>query len=310
MKGIELAEKYYEAFGKDMLSQKFSAIKSSLAIGILGGGSECLGFDDEISTDHDFEPAFCIFVNDAIDDKTFFELEREYAKLPDEFLGYKRNKFSAVGGNRHGVIRISDFLLAKIGSKTAELSLDDWFFIPEQALLEATSGKIFCDESNALVGKLSRLSYLPEDVRLKKLAGNLLMMAQSGQYNYERVLKRGDTAASQLAVIEFVKATLNVVFLLNKKYIPYYKWTFRALAGLPILSSMKNDLEFLISSDNKENAQKKVALIEDICKQIGLELVSQDLLKQSTAEMEEAAYLVNGKIKDNNIRNLHILYAL
>lgn len=310
MKGIELSEKYYNAFGKQMIEQKFKEIQNDLAVGILGGGSECLGFDDDISTDHDFEPAFCIFVPDSIDDKTLFELEREYSKLPKEFLGYKKNEITAVGGNRHGVIRIGDFLLSKTGSRTAQLSLKDWFFVPEQALLEATSGKIFCDKNNVLSQKLEGLSYFPEDVRLKKLAGNLLMMAQAGQYNYARCLKRGDTAAAQLTVIEFVKSAINVVFLLNKQYIPYYKWTFRALEKLSLLSGLKNNLEFLISSDNKENASQKLSLIEEICKEITLELASQNLLDSITAEMEEAAYLVNGKIRDNDIRNLHILYAL
>ncbi len=310
MKGIELAERYYEAFGKEMLHQKFPEIEGELAIGILGSGSECLGFDDDISTDHDFEPAFCIFVPEQIDDKTFFELEREYARLPKEFLGYRKNERAAVGGNRHGVIRISDFLLAKTGSKTADLSLMDWFFVPEQALLEATSGKIFCDSNNVLTDKLKKLSYMPEDVRLKKLAGNLLMMAQAGQYNYKRTLKRGDTAAAQLSVIEFVKATLNVVFLLNKRYIPYYKWVFRALRELKTLPSLEKTLEYLISSENATNSDKKQALIEEVCGAISNELRNQDLVSIDSSDMETLAYMVNDKITDNNIRNLHILYAL
>ena len=243
-------------------------------------------------------------------DKTFFELEREYARLPKEFLGYRKNERAAVGGNRHGVIRISDFLLAKTGSKTAELSLMDWFFVPEQALLEATSGKIFCDSNNVLTDKLKKLSYMPEDVRLKKLAGNLLMMAQAGQYNYKRTLKRGDTAAAQLSVIEFVKATLNVVFLLNKRYIPYYKWVFRALRELKTLPSLEKTLEYLISSENATNSDKKQALIEEVCGAIANELRNQDLVSIDSSDMETLAYMVNDKITDNNIRNLHILYAL
>ena len=63
MKGLELAEKYYEAVGKEMLLTKYPEYFERMAIGLVGQGSECFGFDDEISTDHDFGPAFCIWLN-------------------------------------------------------------------------------------------------------------------------------------------------------------------------------------------------------------------------------------------------------
>ena len=64
---------------------------------------------------------------------------------------------------------------------------------------------------------------MPRDVQLKKLAGNILTMGQAGQYNYSRCLERNEAAAAQLSVVEFVKSAINVIFLLNKKYQPYYK---------------------------------------------------------------------------------------
>ena len=56
------------------------------------------------------------------------------------------------------------------------------------------------------------------------IAGNLLLMAQSGQYNYMRCISHGEEGAAQLAVAEYVKAAMSVAFLLNKKYQPFYKW--------------------------------------------------------------------------------------
>ena len=93
MKGIELSKEYFEAFGKEVLETEFSAALPLLAVGLVGGGSECLGFDDEVSTDHDFEPGFCIFLPDeeTVDRRTAFLLERAYAKLPKEFMGFKRS---------------------------------------------------------------------------------------------------------------------------------------------------------------------------------------------------------------------------
>ena len=313
MKGLELSEKFYFEYGEPMLRKEFPELISIIAVGLCGSGSECFGFDDEISKDHDFEPGFCIFVpdEDIIDEKTFFQLEKAYASLPKEFMGYKRNTTTAVGGNRHGVIRANRFFTEKTGTPDGNLPLKDWFFVPEQSLAEATNGKIFKDELGIFTDTRKKLSYYPEDVRLKKLAGNLLLMGQAGQYNYNRCIKRNDTAAAQLAVIEFAKAALNVVFRLNKKYMPYYKWSFRALNACEKLSFLSNDLEYLISSGNdKITAEKKIVLIEKICSDIFEELKLQKLTKYQGNEAEAHAYAVNNTIKNNDIRNLHILYGV
>ena len=56
MKGLEIAGAYYEEYGKPMLEESFSDVLPYLAAGMFGSGSECMGFDDEVSRDHDFEP--------------------------------------------------------------------------------------------------------------------------------------------------------------------------------------------------------------------------------------------------------------
>lgn len=313
MKGLELAEKFYNEYGKKMLDENFSHIKEYLAVGLVGSGSECFGFDDEISHDHDFEPGFCIFLPDEnlVSSKDKFELEKAYSKLPKEFEGFKRNELSPVGGNRHGVVRISDFFENKTGSKNGDIHNKDWFFISEQFLLEATNGKIFCDNLGLITEIRENLKYLPEDVRLKKLAGNILVMAQAGQYNYKRCVLREETAAAQLAVIEFVNATLKVIFLLNKKYIPYYKWSFHALKELPKMSQFYYELEYLISSSNTEKEAKlKEEIIEKISTSVIEELKFQKLTNSTSYNFESHAYSVNDKIDDSEIRNLNIMYAV
>ncbi|MBO5725577.1 MAG: hypothetical protein J6S00_00770, partial [Clostridia bacterium] len=106
MKGLELASSFFEEYGKEMLNTQFADVLPYIAVGLVGSGSECYGFDDEISRDHDFEPGFCIFIpgENVVDRKKAFELERAYAKLPMSFKGFERSRISAVGGNRHGVI--------------------------------------------------------------------------------------------------------------------------------------------------------------------------------------------------------------
>ena len=313
MKGLEIAEKYYLEFGEKMLNTEFSDIKDKIAVGLCGSGSECFGFDDDISRDHDFEAGFCIFIPDEgiIDRKTAFLLERAYAKLPKEFMGIKKSLISPVGGSRHGVIRISDFFTEKTGTPDADLSVSQWLLTSENSLLEATNGKIFFDGFGLMTALRNSVSYLPEDIRLKKLAGNLLIIAQAGQYNYSRCLSHGETGSAQLALFEFVKATINVIFLLNKKYVPYYKWCFKALRGLEKLSPLCDTLEFLISSENDElTRETKSAVIEDTAKMVIDELQAQNLTEAICLDLEKHAYSVNDGISDEKVRNLHILSAI
>ena len=313
MKGLELSELFYREFGEILLKEQFSDIIDKIAVGLLGSGSECFGFDDEISTDHDFEPGFCIFIpdEDVIDRKTAFNLERAYSRLPKEYLGYKRSTLSPVGGNRHGVIRISDFFLSKTGTPDGELSSSQWFSLPEQSLAEAVNGRIFFDGSGQITSIRKRLKYLPSDVRLKKLAGEVLIMGQSGQYNYPRCIKRLETGAAQLALTEFVKSAMHTVFLLNSSYMPYYKWSFKALRTLSVLSDLDQPFEYLISSGNTQSEVKaKVEICEDICSLIFGELKAQGLSDISSSSAEAHAYEINKRISDEKIRNLHIMYAI
>ena len=313
MKGLELSEEFYFEYGEPMLRQKFPDLMDRIAIGLVGSGSECFGYDDEISRDHDFEAGFCIFLpgEDVVDRKTAFALERAYSKLPSEFMGCKRSLISAVGGNRHGVFRTSEFFMSKTGTSDGRLSVNAWFSVPEQSLAEATNGKVFYDGYGEFTAIRESIAYLPENVRLKKLAGNLLLMGQSGQYNYSRCISRGETGAAQLALFEFVTATLKTVFLLNRRYIPYYKWSFHALKELPILYDIGTDLEYLISKGNTEKeVVEKQRTVENICVAIISELKAQGISSCEACEVESHAYTVNDRITDGNIRNLHVLYAV
>ena len=313
MKGLELARQYYETYGNDMLQAQFPQVLPLLAIGLAGSGSECYGYDDAISRDHDFEPAFCIFLpgEDVVDRRTAFQLERAYAKLPKQFMGLERSPISPVGGSRHGVIRIEDFFSAKTGSRDGGLSLQQWFSVPEYGLLEATNGAVFADPYGQFTAIRERLRYFPEDVRRKKLAGHLLLMGQAGQYNYGRCIARGESAAAQLAVFEFTQSALHSIYLLNRAYMPYYKWCFRGLRGLSRLSALADGLEYLISSGNDpQKAQEKTEMIERICVAVAGELRAQGLTDLQNAEMEQQAYALNDTITDHNIRNLHILHGV
>ena len=55
MKGLEEARGFYEDFGRDMLHRQFPDYEDRIAVGLVGRGSECFGFDDDISGCRKFE---------------------------------------------------------------------------------------------------------------------------------------------------------------------------------------------------------------------------------------------------------------
>ena len=294
-----------------MLREQFAALLPHLAAGLLGSGSECFGFDDAVSRDHDFEPGFCIFLpgEDVVDRRAGFQLERAYAKLPREFEGVSRPVLLPVGGARRGVLRTGEFFTGKVGAPDGALTLGQWLSLPEQTLAEATNGEVYFDNAGELSAIRERLAYFPEDVRLKRLAGHLLLMAQSGQYNYARCLAHGEPAAAQMAVGEFVKSALSAVFLLNRRYQPYYKWSFRALRGLPLLSELAAPLEALLTTDNAAPAEKSDT-IERVAAAVIDALQAQDLTQAVCGDLEKHAYSVNDRVSDGDLRNAHVLAAV
>ena len=312
-KGLEIARAYWEQFGAPMLREQFPQILPHVAAGLFGSGSECFGFDDEISRDHDFEPGFLLLLpgEDAVDRRTAFLLERAYAKLPKAFMGLSRDKLRAVGGPRRGVVRTADFFTEKTGSADGVLTVGQWLSTPGHALAEAVNGAVFFDGSGEVTAIRDRLAAYPEDIRRKKLAGRLLLMGQAGQYNYPRCLRHGETGAAQLAAIEFARHAMGAAFLLNGVYEPYYKWAFRAMRLLPRLSLLAELVEYLITTDNDADlAAEKARVIEDMAADVIGELRAQGLTRADCADLEKHAYSVNDGIADAQIRNLHVLAAI
>lgn len=313
MKGLELSKAFYEEYGKPMLEEKFAEILPYMAVGLTGSGSECYGYDDEISRDHDFEPGFCIFLpgEDVVDRRTAFLLERAYDGLPKEYMGIARGGISPVGGARHGVFRTAEFFENKLGSPDGSLTVQQWLTIPEYALAEAVNGEIFEDAYGEVTKIRSAVSFYPEDIMKKKLAGHLLLMGQAGQYNYQRCIRHGETAAAQMAVYEFAKSAMAVIFLLNGTYQPYYKWSFRAMRELTELSLLAPLLEYLITTDNSDElSEQKYQVMEGIASDVIEVLMKRGWTKAICGDLEKHAYSVNDQIQDAALRNMHVLAAV
>ena len=214
MKGLDAARALYLEEGAELIHTRFPEFESRIAVGLAGAGSQCLGFDDDISRDHDFEPGFCLWLTDADDDKIGLELSREVRRL----FGGRVSQSSALGTSGVGVMRISDFYRRFTGLPGAPETWQDWLYLPSYSLAQAVNGEVFRDD----LGEFSRIRHeiafgMPEDVRRKKIAARLALMAQSGQYNYSRCLSHGEEGAAMLAVSEFVRNTAEAVYLLNRR---------------------------------------------------------------------------------------------
>lgn len=344
MKGLELSKKYYETFGEPMLRESFPHLLPHLAVGMVGAGSDAMGFDDETSRDHDFGPGFAVFLpgEEIVSRRDAFLLERAYAKLPDEFMGFRREKLSPVGGSRFGVLRLDEFLEKTVGSKDGTLSLRERLLMPEQYLLEATDGELFYDGSGEFSKIRDSLRKVPADVRLKKAAGYLVLLAQSGAYNFERTLRHGEPGAAALSLSEFSKAALHLLYVLNNAFMPYYKWAFRGAEGFDGFSpdyraeTLLSDVFTLLTTGftETETERKREILkrIENAAKSgaaaflksvkpegarfdvpiaanpyrlnAGTESEEKELEKEDIGRVAEA---LNRAVSDGELRNLHIL---
>lgn len=302
MQGIELCKAYYEAYGIPMLEDQFGEVASRIAAGLVGEGSECLGYDDEISQDHDFEPGFCLWITREDEREFGFRLERAYAKLPKEFMGFTRAPLSPVGGNRHGVLVIDDFYEKFLGTAGVPESYGQWFSVPSATLRTVVSGQVWRDDLGTFSAIRDALKNgYPEDVRLKKLAAHTIMMNQAGQHNLPRCLARDEMGGAQLCVAEFVRHAISAIYLLNNVYEPFYKWAYRGMRELPLLWELESALTSLPLSDNPE------ALVEEIAHAFAVVYREQGISDSQSDALCTHAYAITNEIQDANIRNMHVM---
>ena len=305
MKGLELSRRYYESVALPALNERFPDRMPRMAVGLVGEGSECFGFDDEISRDHDWGPGFCIWLTKEDYEAFGGILQAWYQMLPRSFEGYGPRSQSPQGDGRVGVFPVGGFYARFIGLERAPQTLREWRALPETYLATATNGAVFCDP----VGEFSAirealLAFYPEDYRRKKIVARAAIMAQSGQYNFARTLRHGETVAAQLALAEFLKTGMSMVYLLNKRYMPYYKWSHRGLRELPKLSETAPLFAELASN---AAAERKEAVVEEICVKVLDELKQQGLTNGNSDFLLDHCGEMMQQIQTPEIRSMHIM---
>lgn len=366
--GLKLARAFWTQMGKPMIATKYPQYAGRIAAGLVGHGSECYGFDDTYSQDHDFGPRFCLWLTDEDYAAIGEQLEADYEALPRKFSvdaqgrvtfeAHARSDASgafpsagagstvipdatnaptpgtatddtataesgaassdvaeamttpidaplspvtprAQGANRRdGVFRIGDFFESITGYRTApaQTAPHEWLMLAESTLAAATNGEVFADPTGQFSKTRQGFKDMPDDVRLALISKRLGMIAQAGQYNLPRSLKRGDGAAAWLSIHEFVQATASLVFLVNVPmvvgYMPYYKWQFAALRKLSgsmfaLLPNVGEQLETVMRlssavcyggagfGEGGKGAAPAIKKINDIVEQIAADIVKE-----------------------------------
>ena len=301
MKGLELARGFWEDLLRPALEREAPELTERIAVGLCGAGSDCLGYDDEISRDHAFAAGCMVFLSERESRETAFRLSTIYDRLPREYGGFPSEHRSRQGDGRYGVKTIEGFFRPLTGADGAPESPGAWLSIPSHYLAEACAGEVFYDVSGEFSRRREAVrTGMPEDVRLKKLAAAAALMAQSGQYNYARCLRHGETAAARLAADEFVRRALEMIFLLNRVHMPYYKWAFRALGGLELLAELKAPLEEILIDPGEDK-------IERVAAAVIAELRAEGLTGGTWDYLEGHAYEIMRRIRDPEIAALHVM---
>ncbi len=290
--GLFLAEKYYETFGKMMIQECFPEYAGRIAAGLAGRGSDCFGYDDETSRDHDWGPDFCMWVTDETYEEIGESLQRAYEQLPKEFAGYTRAAH-VNARNRRGVIRISDFYRELTGGETYEEI--DWRQTADASLAAAVNGVVFRDEEGIFTAFREKLAKgWPEEIRYLKMAESAARFSQAAQYNYPRMLGRGDRLTARLMVWEGLREAMKLQHYIQGKYPPHEKWLVRSLQETEEGRRVAELTEQIADSLHHETAENTQACIERLGAYFAMEMYGAGFISDTEsyldAHSEELVY--------------------
>ena len=294
MSNLERSKVFYEEYGRPMIFSRFPEYADRIAVGLVGEGSDCFGFDDEISSDHDYAEGFCMWLTE--DDYKIIgsDLQAEYDKLTksEGRLGYRRGVFSI---NQF----YNDILETNVDYEKM-VSIDFWG-VKEHLLATASNGEVFADSLGIFTKIRNHIQgYYPEDVWRKRLAQSLHDFAQYAQSNYSRMMARNDGITAMLCVGKGVESALDLIYLLEKTYAPYYKWKKKGLEDsklakiiFPVLEKIAANpgqakvwegYRYSAASVHLEDAN--VAMFEEVAKRLLDEMVRQGLVSGNETFLE------------------------
>lgn len=245
MNNISRCRSLYEMYGAAMIREKFPEYEGRIAVGFAGEGSDCFGYDDYISTDHDYGIGFVMWLTgkdyEAIGDK----LQEAYRSLIRSITG-EEDSIHLFVDDRRGAMRIGDFYSSILGYDVVKDGIGNamWLSVSEDKLATATNGVIFRDDLGIFTQiRDALLAYYPDYIWRIKLAEQLYHFSQNVQSNYARMMARQDYVTANICVAQGLKSAMSIIYLLNRRYAPYYKWMRRGIEDLTILKESKELLD-------------------------------------------------------------------
>ena len=265
--GLKLSELFYKDIKKSLIGRYFPELRYAAAL--IGPGSEVLGYDDIISRDHHWGPRLLLFLDEEDYQRYTQELDLVFQEnLPVEFLGYSTNWSepdpednmtqmlipASKGSINHRIEihTVKSYLRQNLGVSSLNLTQKNWLLLPEQKLLEFTSGKVFHDGLGDLTEARKVLQYYPENVWKFKLMSLWKHIDQEIAF-VGRTGIVGDDLGSRVEASRLIRYIIMIAFVINKKYIPYAKWLGLEFKKLPI----SKQLEPLLHKILEEKEWKK-----------------------------------------------------
>ncbi len=234
--GLQLNEFFFHDVVGPLMKKHFPDLKYSA--GLVGHGSDVLGFDSPKSMDHNWGPRLHIFLSEPdfvankhkIDDMLRKNLPYHYKGFPTNFTEGDKYRIAVPKLKKNGEVNHlfefwtpASFFMHYLGFDIKRKpSFQDWLLFPQQALLEVTSGFLFHDDLGVIDLRKS-FKYYPDDIWKYMLAVQwgkardvIQFQARSGE--------EGDELGSYINTSRSLQTIMFLCFLIERKYAPYDKW--------------------------------------------------------------------------------------
>lgn len=304
--GLTLSREYFTTKATPSLQRNFGELFPRLAAGLVGNGSQCFGYDDEISCDHDWGIDFYIWTTDA-DKKYIPDLLDWKSRLLSEYPPETKNNRS-VYSKKIDVMTCGDFYTQLIGVPNGPHTLLEWRRVPEENFAIVVNGEIFIDGAGEFTNTRNYLlKYYPEDIRKKKISSCCMILAQTGQYNLMRTAKRNDRVTLRIIISRFIESAISMVFLLNKTFKPFYKWAYKQMKELPVLGIEVGSILYKLANIegfNKDSINNQYSCISEICNLFIKEMRKQKLAFSNDWFLTFHGEEIRNSIEDEFLRSL------
>lgn len=270
MKGLELNRLFFEEVVRPIITTHYPHLRYSAAR--LGEGSDVLGYDDMMSTDHDWGLRFQLFLQrddfiahaDEIRDLLARELPYTFRGYPTHFSppdpadGGTQTLSAVTSGpvnHRITLHTLRSFVHSLLYFDIEQpLTSADWLTFPQQKLLSLAAGAVYYD-AIGLAELRERFAYYPSDVWFYLLAAGWARISQE-EHLMGRAGQQGDELGARLIAARLVRDCMLLAFLMARRYAPYAKWFGTAFGELDCAEVLQPLLMEMLSAETWQTREQ------------------------------------------------------